>query len=46
MDNNPAATVNNLHHLIAYRSQEEWDDENLPRGLGDGDFYGYPGELE
>jgi hypothetical protein len=44
MTTDPAAPENNLHHTMTYRSQEEWDEENLSRGKGDPDYYGYPGQ--
>lgn len=40
----PAAPENNLHHTVAYRSEEEFLDDLLGRGPGDPDMYGYPGE--
>jgi hypothetical protein len=40
----PYAPENNLHHLGGYRNDEEFIDENLCRGPGDPDYFGYPGE--
>lgn len=44
MTNNPASRDKNLHHTLEYRSQSDWDNENLPRGKGDVDYYGDPNE--
>jgi hypothetical protein len=44
MNTNPAAIERNLHHTLEYRNQADWDSENLSKGDGDPDIYGYPGE--
>lgn len=45
MNPNPAAAENNLHHTLAYRSEQEWLEDLLGRGPGDPDMSGYyPGE--
>lgn len=45
MTTDPAAPENNLHHTMAYRSEEEWWEENFGKGPGDPDVMGfYPGQ--
>ena len=45
--NDPAAASNNLHHTIAYRSEDDWFDDIIGKGPSDPDYVGYyPGQSE
>jgi hypothetical protein len=44
MNPDPWAPANNQHHFVAYRTEEEWWDDNFPKGPADGDAFGYPGQ--
>jgi hypothetical protein len=42
---NPAAPGRNLHHTVAYRTEEEWWEDMVGKGPYDPDFIGYPYEI-
>lgn len=42
----PNSRAKNLHHTGTYFSEEDFYNENLGKGPGDPDIYGYPGEPE